>query len=380
MKIGIITSHNNHNYGASIQAWALAHTVNQITNSQTTEFIDFVSESRGFSCEVSHILYPPSLLSMPSSVKNNDAREIYKNEIEERYRLFELFCEKHMIFSKSYKSWTEIHSDPPEYDIYLTGGDQIWDTVTWSFDSAQYPFLLAFTNCPNKIAYGTGMYHGADNYRLEFKTLVLLRQYKRIMVREDYGAKVLRRYLNQPIDVVLDPSLLSSTDDYGSIMKKPELDINEGYIFVYSLTCYKETPDERILTEIAKKYKKKIILVSSGMPINNDYVTTLIGAGPAEFLWLCANSDAIIANSFQALVFSILFNRPFFSVISDARKNTLLNTLKLSGRILNTFNEIYDRYNDIKVDFTLANELLEKERIRCRNLLKEAIEMCKPEF
>jgi len=378
MKIGIITHHNNHNYGATLQAWALSNSINKLTNSNTAEFINYyLPELRGFSHPASHLLYKH--YSEKEKLKNefNDLREKFINEIEERYRLFELFYKENMIFSKPYNNWSELLSNPPKYDIYITGGDNMLDTVKWVFDSVQYPHLFAFTNNPNKIAYGTGMYSGLMDYNIEFKTLVLLRQYRKIMLREENGANILKKYLNNPIDVVIDSSLLPDVSDYLSLIKKPFYDIRESYIFIYSIASNTNDVNEQTIMEISKKYKKKIILVNSSIPINNEYVTTLIDTGPSEWLCLIKNADVVITNSFHGAAFSILFNRPFIVIGKDLRKITLLNTLKLSEYNVNTIDEMLYKFNDINVNFTLPNEILDNERIRCKNLLTEAIEMCR---
>ncbi|MCL2185398.1 MAG: polysaccharide pyruvyl transferase family protein [Treponema sp.] len=380
-KLGFITFHYNHNYGTALQTYALQYVINHFDNI-TAEIINFYYPwNRGFSDVSSHLLYKPSSVDVPSQLNDNEVRIIYKNQIENRFNLFESFYKKYYALSKPYNSWNKIFSDPPLYDIYISGGDQIWNTVLFLYDSVQFPYFLGFTTNPNKISYGTGMYPGQnrDNKKinLEFKTIVLLQQFKNIMVRDKNGADILKKYLNQPVDVVLDPTLLLVISDYFPLMNEPVIKINEPFIFIYSISSNHENVNENTLIRISQKYNKKIVLINSNLPVNNEYVITLIETGPSEWLWLCFNAWAVITNSFHGLAFSILFNKPFVCIGSDERKITLLDTLELTEYIVNSYNEMFEKFNNFNIDFTHANELLEKERKRCKTLLKEAIEMCK---
>jgi hypothetical protein len=375
MKIGIMTIHRNHNYGSALQEMALQRVIGQLVPNVDVEMIDyFEPQEVFFSHEVSHILYPPHDAA-PGHFA--EAREQYKNEIDERFQMFESFYNEKMKCSpKSYISYDDLHHDCPIYDIYMTGADQTWNTVQWWYDKAQYPYFLGFTRSPNKIAYGCGMYwrKAYKPYRMEFETLALLRQYKRIMVREEIGANVLRKYLNQPIDVVLDPSLLLDRSDYTPLYVKPKTEIKKPYIFAF----YPISNNVQIepLTTIAKRIKTRIITITTGLPINNEYITTIVNAGPSQWLWLIAHADAVITSSFHAVAFSLIFNIPFVAVNKDERKRTILKTVGVDGHIFDTTAQFAQENIDISVDFTGVNSLLEARRTKCRSLLKSAIESC----
>jgi hypothetical protein len=355
---------------------ALARTIGQLVTDADVEVIDYYKPHEVFFAhEVSHMLYQPHESTPKHFV---EAREQFLNEINERFQMFESFYNEEMKNSpQSYKHYSDLCHDCPEYDVYMTGADQVWNTVEWWFDKAQYPYFLGFTQSPNKIAYGCGMYwrQAYKPYRMEFETLTLLKQYKRIMVREEMGAKVLRKYLNQPVDVVVDPSLLLDKNDYSPLCVRPEAEINEPYIFAF----YPISGNVQFepLTTIAKRTGKKIISVNTGIPINNEHITTIVNAGPSQWLWLIKNADAVITSSFHAVAFSLIFNIPFAAVNKDERKRTILKTVGLDEHIFDTTAQFVSKNIDISVDFTGVDNLLEAERAKSRSLLKDAIESCR---
>jgi hypothetical protein len=377
MKVGILTHHHNHNYGAALQALATQITVEQLVEGASAEFINLYN-----AYDVSHAHFASHYLYEPAhrtAFRHKKAREIYKNEADRRYSLFVNFYKEHFHLSRHFAYYSELYDDCPQYDVYITGADQTWNTVEWFFNKSQLPWFLAFTNSKNKIAYGCGMFPHKDTpYRLEFETLTMLRQYKRIMVREEAGAGILRRYLEQPIDVVLDPSLLLIKDDYVPLCQKPSTISDSPFIFAYFLAQRDSYVHlERDLSEVAKKHKTKVILITNEIPINNEHVTTIIDAGPAEWLWLLSNAEAVLTSSFHGLAFSLIFNKPFTAISPDERKKTLLNTVGLSRHLFSDLYNFYTSDADFTLDFQTANNLLESERQKCRNMLKEALDLCK---
>ena len=65
----------------------------------------------------------------------------------------------------------------------------------------------------------------------------------------------------------------------------------------------------------------------------------ILNAGPSEFLSLITNASFIITNSFHGTAFSINFDVPFYTVVSEKKKNnnrmeSLLDYVGLGKRIV----------------------------------------------
>lgn len=98
-------------------------------------------------------------------------------------------------------------------------------------------------------------------------------------------------------------------------------------------------------------------------------------AGPAEFVWLLANSSLTFTNSFHGVAFSVLFKRPFINLelsndpLGVSMSNRITSLLKLFG--------LADRTQmlaePLKIDFTRREEILPIEREKAFKFLSEAL-------
>ena len=95
---------------------------------------------------------------------------------------------------------------------------------------------------------------------------------------------------------------------------------------------------------------------------------------PSVTAWLRAFMDAklTIVDSFHGMVFSIIFNKPFW-VIGNAgrgmsRFTSLLKIFHLEDRLLDADN--LDNVDFTKpINWTLVNDILEEQRKECKELL-----------
>ena len=134
MRVGILTFHCAHNYGAVLQCYALQEVL------------------RGMGNEVEVINYCPSYLTDVYKVVNihrvlsrNPLRMAKRSIVEvltlsnriRRYRGFDRFINSWLTLSAS-------RDVTPDYDVYVMGSDQIWNpSLTHGFDGrffGDFPF------------------------------------------------------------------------------------------------------------------------------------------------------------------------------------------------------------------------------------------------
>ena len=107
---------------------------------------------------------------------------------------------------------------------------------------------------------------------------------------------------------------------------------------------------------------------------NNDVI------GPAEFVYLIANSNGVFTNSFHATVFSLLFEKSF--IVFDraveketgnmsSRLDTFLNKFNIKGQRIVNVSELDNIHPE--VDYKKIGEILQKERKIAEDYLKEAL-------
>ena len=142
-KIGIITVHRLPNWGSALQGYALQKVV----------------ESLGFACECINYLYPNpwhvgrgSWKRSVPPLKTRIARKLGLRALSLQ-QLVDKFVNSEIKESRAYNTFDDIHNNPPLYDIYISGSDQIWN---WRTMCADPTYLLDFAPKDKpKIAYSS---------------------------------------------------------------------------------------------------------------------------------------------------------------------------------------------------------------------------------
>lgn len=147
-KVGIITFHAAHNYGSMLQAYALQQVV--LSMGYDCEIINFRSI-------VQKEQYKP--IFMVGTLYGKCVRFIiqatYALGILKKHRLFERFLKEELILSKKeYTTLKDLESENFNYDYYISGSDQIWNTYTIDFN---YAYFLPFVKSGKRIAYAPSM-------------------------------------------------------------------------------------------------------------------------------------------------------------------------------------------------------------------------------
>lgn len=138
MKTVTITLHNTENCGSSFQAFALQHFLKE--HGIENELIDYV----------------PTYTQTGGHRMRTLAREvIYFRATMRRKRNFRNFIRKYLILSKKkHKTLEQLKHNPPVADCYITGSDQLWNTM---YACGRDPaFYLDFAN-GKKVAYAVSM-------------------------------------------------------------------------------------------------------------------------------------------------------------------------------------------------------------------------------
>ena len=93
-----------------------------------------------------------------------------------------------------------------------------------------------------------------------------------------------------------------------------------------------------------------------------------------EYLTLIKNANAIVTNSFHGTVFSIIFEKEFYTITRLNRNSRMENILDIVGmrdRLIQNVDEIE---NVKKQDYDVAHENLKKEIEESQRFLKDVIE------
>ncbi len=293
-KIGLISCGLEPNYGACLQAFATQNIVERLGYN-----IDIISYSFMNECEYS-----------PFSQNNFKSFATCCLFYELRRGIhfaFQKFRDKYMKYSDSViKSKDDFRKIINDYDCFLIGSDQVWNPFL-GIDT-DITLLKFYDNGPRKISYASsfGVSHLPDDkkeyYREAFKS------FDCISVREPTGKTIINELTDKKVEVVLDPTLLMNADDWEGYAES--VDINGDYVLIYDM--YHDPGLREIAKKIAKN-KNAMVIALSRMILPDMKIKTLKNISPSNFLWLFKNARAIVTDSFHGTVFSVNFNKEFYT-------------------------------------------------------------------
>lgn len=348
--VGIITYHGSHNYGSMLQAYALQQTVLKL--GYKCEIINFRTERqkrfyRPFFCSTERRRLLKALIF--PVLAYGDMR---------KYRRFEKFlCEKLILSEKEYATGSELKNAAPTYDAYVSGSDQIWNTYCFDFDSV---YFLDFVKNGRKIAYAPSMGpKPLEEVSSEYYSMIRdnVRGYDAVSVREALAASLVKEISGIEAEVTLDPTLLIPEDEWRIVAGEKPL-VDNPYLLLYT-PWYNEH-----LYEAAARLAEKLDL-DVVCTIHDSYLKWRknrrfhfrLATGPVEFLNLVMNSRYVVSGSFHAVVFSIIFRKPFYTLNgkADSRVAPLLAQTHLEH-----FAEFPDEIiTDNQSKLSSANKLLQ---------------------
>lgn len=379
LSVGIITMHRVTNFGSALQVYGLFQTIQNL--GYNTHIIDYrfpnSFQKRHNKKKGLPILFKQRNLFKTVSYKISS--KIFKVWEQQRL-LFEDFYRDRLLLTQPYLEREDIIANPPNFDIVITGSDQVWNTKHTFGDPT---FFCDFAgNCP-RISFGASFSTSEldSNYKEGFKHL--LNNYVSISVREQNGVRLVKELTGKEAKVVCDPSMLLTKESYRQLSNKSKLKIDKPYILAYILD-YNFNPYpliENLLNKISREKKLDIIYLQCGSIHGNTCKGNkqVFDAGPLEFLWLIDNAEIIVTSSFHGAAFSIIFEKDFYAVYDnnskDDRLTSLCQTLNLESRLLSR-NQDINNIIDQPIDWHVTNDKLSTFRNQSLSFLKNSLEKC----
>ena len=349
--VGIITFYLNDNSGTSLQCYALKTIIERMGDYQVK-------------------IIPHAIVD---KIDNGFGEEKLRKLYDERICNFASFL-RNVIGCKEENISVLTKDNTPIYDYYITGSDTVWNTEQTDNDDA---FFLDFAPEESiKISYAPslGVSDTEELNRKLFETYIDKFDY--LSVRESYYIPFLKQFTNKKIYTVVDPTLLLDVEDYNKLEKHCE---DEKYILVYLIFDDSENVSYIMshANRLAIKYNMKVIHYVYNIP---EYVLGERGesfafAGVEEFLGYVKNAELIFTNSYHGTIFSIIYERLFYSYLRNDGKTKvreLLTTLGLEDRILRPSLSLQDM--EQKIDYIPVKKKLDLMRQESMEFLKKALE------
>lgn len=334
MDVKIITCHDVYNYGASLQAYALSNYVKE--KGCQIEIVNYLPSYKPCMYDLTRLTnnvffgktakMMPFLQPLCGLLRN---RHLIK--FLGRKAAFDSFKANYLKLTKENAStFEDLKNLKISCDLMIAGSDQIWNPNYGNgWDESYYcGFVSDKVRC---ISYAASF--GISKFEKKFSLFVKrqLEKFSAISVREESGVTFLKEIGIDSVNV-LDPVFLLDSKKWSSLTEKK---LNFKYLLIYDFhndnTHLKDTTKK-----IADKLNLKIVAINEEVTIPYADIN-INNAGPIEFLSLIKNADFVIASSFHATAFSLIFNKDFyvFPLLghnNSSRITDLLRNLNLSGR------------------------------------------------
>lgn len=361
-KIGIVTIHKINNYGAALQAYALNHHLRSMGHEVKT--IDF----RTYRVAESYKLFRP-LESKMDLVRNAQAL-LFAGKLRRRKTCFDRFlAERVPMTETAWYSNDELRDARLDFDTYICGSDQIWNTHCRNYDDA---FILEFARGRGqRIAYAASLGAGSIHPDMQDRFRRELSDYRAVSVRERDAVGIIEPLAGREVAHVCDPVLLLTPDQWREAAAGPLL--NEPYIFFYHVKG--DIPGMRdYLRSLSKKTGRKVVAVTMNLREMLYPNVKCYDAGPGEFLALIEHADYVVTNSFHATAFSLIFRKKFMVFKPNGSGPTRLTSILETAGLMD---RVWDKGCspiEAEIDYDRAWERLTPFVERSKAFLKENLE------
>lgn len=322
MRIGIITQPLFHNYGGTLQAFAMQEILRQLGHDPITiDYLpNYMSKGRYYLAQIKTLIYYLTF---------RHSRKFFAYSKRIRRPEFQKFMDKYMSLTKTIHKYRVGILRKYKIDAIIVGSDQVWRGQFYS-PSVQPDLFLRFARNYHvpKIAYAASF--GVDKWeysdKLTKECAKYAKQFRAISTREDSGVKLCKEYLHVGAIGVSDPTLLLNKEDYEKICSSIPIH-KSPYLLAY-------------LLDITESQKRRIEAFASRYRLAVEFCTADNGIIFSVEEWLALFRDAafVITNSFHGTVFSIINNKDFYTINNENRGAdrflSLLSRFNLKDRLI----------------------------------------------
>lgn len=369
MKIGIITFHSAHNYGAVLQAFALKEYLSK--KGHDVHVINYKIK------EIENVYKLIKFKKSKNKIVNVCKKGVktLKLHLFERKRLyrrrkFEEFINTQLNVTEPCKTLADLQNANFDFDLLIAGSDQIWNRKHTKGLKPAY-FLEFGKPEATRISYAASI---GEDFILKEDELVFQRYLKNldfISVREHKAKELIEHLTPKKIEEVVDPSQLLEAQDYEKIRENPKF--KKDYIMVHKMG----NPEEiiKLAEKVSEELNLPIVHNMDKGTFKNELGTTKY-MSPGEWLGCIANAKFVITSSFHATSFSLIYGKPFITMPFVGRASRMINLLKN----LDLFDHYVENVEQLKsldtynVNYDIVHPLMREKRKKSEEFLQKAIE------
>lgn len=355
MKIGILTFHRADNYGAILQNYALQNILTLSGFQAVT--IDYRSRNIEKWYQIRIIERNGGVLHCIKGTLLNCYN--YTQSVK-RKKAFDYFRKRMLLISNSVDQ-NSIKQILDDYDIFICGSDQVWNEKIIGKEDVKV-YSLQFVEHKYKASYAASA--GSTKY-LSKEILSDISKLNYITVRETSLSNFLMKKKINAVPVC-DPVFLMDKVQWSTILEPLVQKHNlNSYLLLYYIESHRKETCQ-IAKYIAKRKGLKIIYPSRKCKDSLGVGKCVYDDGPFEFVSDIAHADFVVASSFHAVAFSIIFHKEFVVILHDTtgdRVKDLLEKVGLEERIITGIEDYEDKENSFKlIDYSKVDSMLTEWR------------------
>ena len=312
--IGIVTFYTG-NYGAFLQAYSLQRTLCSLGYKAEIINYDGKSDKKLLGVPLYHI-------KNPLVFSKQLAVEIIKyNDHKKKRIIFEKSVKKHLLLSrKRFKHVSDLFFDPPKYDIYLTGSDQVFNPL---IESQSFTYRLLDFTTGKKVSYSASS-GSVENYK-KFKSQIInsLSTFSILSVREESLKEELSSQLNKNVYCHIDPVFLLSDKEWKHFGERPTF-LPKKYILYYTVL------DDKKMHDTAEKLSSALripIFSANGRKKFTNQIDSKICLSPEQWIGALADAEYVVTNSFHGTAFSIIFKKKAIVLLPSLNHNRITDLI-----------------------------------------------------
>lgn len=336
----IITLFENNNYGNRLQNLAVVKILESYGISALT-----IRLSRR--CSI-----PGRIRDAAAKIRDN-VKQIINGELKRIIR-FNRFSRR---YTPSVRVVKRIRTDLRD-SLFIVGSDQVWNPA-WGIGARDDGKQCAYGVLASKkiaLSPSFGVSRLTDEQKTFYKKW--LADFSRLSVREEEGAKILKELVNCPVEVLIDPTMALTADQWRQFNKDSNVAV-DNYVFIYHLGNFSDRLSQQVV-KLASEHNCQTIDI---MNKKNPYHLS----DPLEWLFLVDNSRYVVTDSFHGCVFALLFHVPFAvyerkedgQVEMSSRIKTLLKKFNCENRLIT---EESGHLPSFEMDWISIDDILDGER------------------
>lgn len=299
---------------------------------------------------------------------------------KERDAAFAAFGEKAFTkLSRPYVGYADLREGSGGFDVVVVGSDQMWLPQGLPTNFCNLQFAAPGVR---RVSYATSFGVSSIPWYQRSRTADYLRKIDYLSVREDSGARICREVAGVEAKVVVDPTLLLSSEQWRELM--PDNSVKrKPYIFCYFLGanpfCREEVrafSAKTGLPVVALRHCDEIVPSDEGFGDEAPY-----DVNPNDFVDLVRNAEYVFTDSFHASAFSIIHHKRFgtfyrFAQGDSQSRNTRIDSLfghlGLRDRVITEPGQIR-KIVENPIDFGDADARLDEWRADSWDFLRRAL-------